>query len=122
MKKINSIDYGGKVIGLGIFFTFIISSVIYILPLNKSTRIFSVLFKLSFGVGIVILAGFSLWLIIELHQDKRLEIYYESKRNTKIDLGHGQYECQACGNRKVKLNDMACNVCGVHFNKKVSKR
>ena len=115
MKKINSIWYGGKTILAGLIFAFVIPIGIGIFPFTSD--ILSVISKVSFLVGMLILIGFGIWLAIELHQDKRLNRYYDKHRNRMQKVGEGVYECQACGNRKLKQGDERCTVCGARFQK-----
>lgn len=67
MRKINSIGYADRIIGLATIFWRI------------NHNLFSVL------------------LVIEFQQDKRINKYHEDNKNVKILLGNGLYECQACG-------------------------
>lgn len=113
MKKINTIWYGGKVILMGIVFTFAIPFCIRILPLKSN--IIHMFSKISFVLGIIILIGFAIWLAIELHQDKKLNKYYYEHKNTILKIGKDKYECQSCGNRNVRPDDKSCSVCGIHF-------
>lgn len=111
MKKINSIGYGGKVIFVGVLFTFIFPLIIYFVPYKLSLlHIFS---KISFVIGVLILVLFSIWLKIELYQDKKINEHYN--KNKKLSIGKGKFECQACGNQQVKLSDRRCSVCGAKF-------
>lgn len=115
MKKINSIWYGGKVILAGAILAFGVPGGIWILP--GESEILNMIGMVSFGAGAMILVGFGIWLGIELHQDKRLNGYYDRNRNRIMKVGKDVYECQACGNRKVRPGDASCSVCGVHFQK-----
>lgn len=113
MKKINSIGYGGKVIFVGILFTFIFPLIIYFTPYKFSLlHIFS---KISFVIGVFILVLFSIWLKIELYQDKKTNGHYDKNKNKKLSIGKGKFECQACGNQQVKLSDRRCSICGIKF-------
>lgn len=114
MKKINSIDYGGKVIGLGIIFAVILPALLWLLDRVIKYNI-SILIKISIIIGLLILAIFFIHLMIELYQDHKIDKYYDSHRNIKIPIKNGMYECASCGNRKVKKEDTECQVCGVHF-------
>lgn len=116
MKKINSIGYGGEVIGSGIMMAFILPGIIHILPfqnqlIKKGIAISLLIIGLSILVGIIVL------LIIEGYQDKYLDHYYEQNRNIKCALTNGKYECMACGNRNLSLQDRSCPICGIYFMK-----
>jgi Ca2+/Na+ antiporter len=113
MKKINSIGYGGKVILAGLLFTFIIPIIISFVPYKCS--LLNLVSKVSLLVGILILLLFFIWLKIELYQDKKINKHFEKKKNKKISIGSGKFECQACGNRQVILSDKRCSVCGIKF-------
>jgi hypothetical protein len=113
VKKINSIGYGGKVILVGILFTFIIPIILYFVPFQWN--LLNLISKISFLIGIIILLLFFIWLKIELHQDKKINEYFRKNKNKKLSIGNGIYECQACGNREVKLIDQRCSVCGIRF-------
>lgn len=41
--------------------------------------------------------------------------HFEKNKNKKISIEGGKFECQACGNRQVKLSDKRCSVCGIKF-------
>lgn len=94
MKKINSIDYGGKVIGIGLLFLIVFTTVFNLLNLT-------ILSKISVAIGTLILIGFFLYVQLELHQDKKIAAYYKEHPNCKIPLGHGKFECTSCGNRQI---------------------
>jgi hypothetical protein len=113
MKKINSIGYGGKIIFVGIVFAFIIPILLSFISRNES--ILLEISKISFGIGVLILVLFFVWLKIELYQDKKLNIYYEKNKNEKLIIGEYAYECQVCGNRRVRQSDKTCNICGNKF-------
>ena len=113
MKKINSIGYGGKVILVGIVFAFIIPMLIYVI--SKKDSMLCDISKISFGIGVLILVLFFVWLKIELYQDKKLNKQYEKNKNKKLLVEKDIYECQACGNRRVVKLDKTCNICGNKF-------
>ncbi len=113
MKKINSIWYGGKVILLGIVLAIVLPIGIMIIPFDFS--MLHIISYISFTIGVIILVGFSVLLIIELHQDKKLNAYYHSQRIKKLVISEHKYECQVCGNREIKKDDTRCNICGAHF-------
>lgn len=115
MKKINSTWFGSKVIFTGVILAFIIPVCIKIFHLRSN--IFNMIFMISFAFGSVILIGFSILLVIELHQDKKMSRYYEKHKNQMLVISKNTYECQSCGNRQVRLNDESCSICGIHFNK-----
>lgn len=113
MKKINSIWYGGNVILLEIVLVFGLPIGIMIIP--SDFKIFNVIWHISFTIGVIILVGFSILLTIELHQDKKLNAYYNSQRMNKLIISESKYECQVCGNREIKKHDTHCMICWTHF-------
>ena len=113
MKKINSIGYGGKVILVGIICAFIIPMSISVIFKNDS-MLWNIS-KISFGIGVLILVLFFVLLKIELYQDKKLNNHYEKNKNEKLLVGEDTYECQACGNRRIRQRDKICNICGNKF-------
>lgn len=115
MKKINSIGYGGKVIGTGLVFAVVVPVVLTILPIPSGAC--DVLRKGSFIIGGVILGGFAVWLMIEFYQDRKMNGYFLRNRNRMLKIGEGCYECQACGNRVLKADSQYCGVCGIRFEK-----
>ena len=115
MKKINSIGYGGKILGCVNVFTLVIPGIMQAALFIYKSPILAVCMKISFGIGIFISLFFIGLLTIEFHQDKRMNMYYETQKNKKLNLGKGLYECQACGNRTVRSEDKNCSVCGILF-------
>ncbi len=115
VKKINSIDYGGKVIGIGCVFALGIPAVL--LCINQIAQLNCVL-MLAIGsavIGGIILVGFFIHLAIELRQDKKIDAYYSRHKNIKLKISDTYYECSTCGNRKLKVNSKNCNICGCRF-------
>ena len=121
MKKINSIGYGGKILGASACFALLIPGAVELLMLVYKSPILAVFAKLSFGFGIAIALFLRVLLAVEFRQDKNCDLYYFSQKNTKLTLGEGMYECQACGNRTVKSTDRNCNICGILFKDKDGK-
>lgn len=115
MKKINSINYGGKIIGVGLIIMFVIPGML--MPINAVLNCDAILLisKLLFIIGAFVLICFTVHLFIELHQDKKIDKYYSKHRNVIIKLDDGKYECGACGSRNIGLNDKCCNTCGCKY-------
>jgi hypothetical protein len=106
-----------KLIGL---FTVMIPAVLYVflLAFRVAESIRSLLFgviKVSFVVGALICVVFLVLIIVEQVQDHYFDVQYQKQRDQKIFLGQGDYECQYCGNQKVRENDRICSVCGREF-------
>lgn len=116
MKKINSIGYGGKLLGAAAVFCVPIPAVLkaFTLVCGKNI-ILNAAGKVSLGIGIVIFLFFAGLLAVEFHQDKRVNLAYESQKKSKICFQQGRYECQACGNTKVTAEDKVCRICGILF-------
>lgn len=115
MKKINSINYGGKVLGLGCFLAFVIPAAGWLGTLAWNSKFLHFVSIISGMIGIVILVLFFIHLMIELHQDRKIDRYYSSCMNRKLLLTDGHYECSSCGNRKLNKSDEYCPICGEKF-------
>lgn len=115
MKKINSIHYGGKVLLVGALFLSVFPLGIIGLNLVLDSEILSVATKIVFCTGVLIIGFFFIHLIIEFWQDKKIEQYYASHKNVKIQIQGNGYECGACGSRNLKDKSKWCNVCGCQF-------
>lgn len=116
MKKINSIGYAHKIIGLAGLFLTIIPFCFYILHLIFHAVAFLIFMYISLAIGLLVLLFFIGLLGVEFHQDKKNDRQYIGIRKTKLALDNGFYECQSCGNRKVSGTDKSCGVCGTTFN------
>ena len=115
MKKINSIHFGGRVIGIGLAVMLPIPGVLLGINRFLHHRWLEILAGGCFVLGAVILLGFALILRTELKQDKKIERYYGNHKNVKIKLSEGRYECGACGNRAVSKEQTHCGVCNCKF-------
>lgn len=113
--KINSIDYGGKIICIGLFFMLFIPGVLLFFYRILVYEVLEIFAKASFGISLLILVSFACFLVIELRQDKMIDQYYSNHKNVKVPIVDGNYECGACGNRKIKINSSSCDICGVRF-------
>lgn len=115
MKKINSINWGGKILGLIVILDAILPFSAFVLSKMGLRQSSSFLYKIAFGVGgIVTLTAFCI-LLLELHQDKKVDTYYLLHRKGKRPLTNGNYECEQCGNREVKDIDIYCPICHTQF-------
>lgn len=115
MKKINSIDYGGKVIAVGIIIMLIIPGILAMLNTFIESDYIPIISWILFVLGAGILFCFGVVLCIELKQDKILDKYYSSHKYIKLKLNDNKYECGACGNRNVYAGSTICDVCGCKF-------
>ena len=115
MKKINSINYGGKMIGTGLLCMFIVPGVLIGLNSFFESDYISVIANIFFVIGVAILICFVAILIIELRQDKKIDKYYSEHKNVKIKLANGKWECGACGNRTICEESTFCNMCGCKY-------
>ena len=115
MKKINSINYGGKIIGTGLIIGLLIPGIL--LFINRFVRNYgiAVLAMILVAVGTLITVGFFVHLCVELKQDRKINQYYSEHKNVKMKLADGTYECGACGNRIVYKDSSVCNACGCRF-------
>ena len=115
MKKINSINYGGKIIGVGLIIMLVIPGMLMLINILLNYEAILLISRLLFIIGAFILICFTVHLLIELYQDKKIDKYYSKHRNVKIKLNDGKYECGACGSRNIGLNDNFCNICGCKY-------
>lgn len=115
MKKINSINYGGKVIGIGLMSMLIIPGTLLWLNTLFECRYISIIVNLLFMIGAGILICFVGLLLIEFHQDKRIDKYYSEHKNVKIKLANGKCECSMCGSRTICVDSTFCNMCGCKY-------
>lgn len=113
--KINSIGYGGKILVLIGVFLLLIPSLLLALQYFFYLPIIHALIRVSLIIGAIIVALFVLLLMVEFSQDRRINRYYASHTNMKIQLSDGRYECQSCGNTRLKASDRQCGICGVKF-------
>ncbi len=84
MKKINSIDYGGKVIGIGVIFGLVIPVVLFFVrEYIYDTKIIQILQYLMVGIGLLIEAIFFIHLGMELRQDRIIENFYSENPDSR---------------------------------------
>lgn len=112
-----------KVIG---FFVVLIPAILYGIVqvwsgAGSNTTLLLSMIKVSFVIGAFVLIVFLVLIIVEQIQDHFYNIQYQKQRNRKILLANGYYECQYCGNQKVREHDKSCNVCGKEFSLDRSK-
>lgn len=112
-----------KVIG---FFVVLLPAVLYgiVLAWGRtgiiSTLLLSMI-KVSFVAGAFVFIVFLVLLVVEQIQDHYYDVRYQKQRSQKVLLANGYYECQYCGNQKVRENDQSCNICGKEFSLERSK-
>ncbi len=112
-----------KVIG---FFVVLLPAVLYgiVLAWGKTGMITTLLLsmiKVSFVVGAFVIIVFLVLITVKQVQDHSYDVRYQKQRSQKVLLANGYYECQYCGNQKVRENDKSCNVCGKEFTLERSK-
>jgi hypothetical protein len=97
-------------------FAMIIPAVLYCISLllreEQTAGVLLRVIRLSFGIGIFIFVTLLALIIVEQIQDHFIDLQYQKSRDRKLSFGDGSYECQYCGNRKVKENDHICTICG----------
>lgn len=110
-RKINSIHYGGAILGSGV----VIGALG--LSLRKvAKREFWHQVGLGIGtLGLILIVGMLIWLVIEGFQDRYWNQHDLEERNRKIKIDSHFYECQNCGNRMVREKDLSCSHCGCQF-------
>lgn len=105
-------------------FTIVIPLLLYLFCIifNKN-EVVSILIRIAISVGIAILCLFLLLMFVELKQDKNINLQYNIVKYQKIQIQDNLYECQYCGNRMVKKEDLYCKICNVKFiEKEISKK
>jgi uncharacterized paraquat-inducible protein A len=117
MKKINSIWFGTTMIKWGIIFVFIIPFFIWIIAYLFALDEVYIFIKPVVAIGTFILVTFGVILIIELNQDKRIDLQHQKNKISKIRLSGGLDECQNCGNRKIHKCERYCSVCCTNLKK-----
>ena len=115
MVKINSHGYGYKILAAIAVFLVVIPAVLYGLSFVVVRIDFGMITQISLALGSLLLLFQLVLLIVELHQDRKINKRLEADLNRKLPLGNGLYECQACGNREVHPEQKLCGVCGAHF-------
>ncbi len=117
MRRILNLNQPGvvflKIIGL---FMIVIPAVLYggLLLLNDEEIIHTLrsLIRISFAIGAFTFVLLFVLIIAEQIQDRRIDIHYQENRDRRLPLADGYYECQYCGNQKIKVHDKTCLVCG----------
>ncbi len=78
MKKINTINYGGKVILVGFVFLALLPVILNILNRFLNSSIIKIVMYVSICVGIVMEACFGCILYLEFKQDRKISRFYEN--------------------------------------------
>jgi hypothetical protein len=118
MRRILNLNQTGviiiKVIGLFIFVipVFLYGASLLLGFVNIHTILFLGAIKLSVVIGAYALAILLILVVVEQIQDYSFDRRYQKNRDRKVQLADGNYECQFCGNQKVKEDDKTCQVCG----------
>lgn len=115
MKKINSINYGYKILSGALICFFVIPAISNVIWLITKQELIYSFAKLSLIVGAMIFLFLLLLLKVEFHQDKKMNDYFLANTKTRIPIKNGLYECQNCGNTHVKFEHKICNICGTNF-------
>ena len=116
-RSINLNDYGVKIAAWAVFFLIPFPLTFFLLskfmdPAGQLPAVLQGALKISFGIGLAILAGFVILIVIEQIQDHLFDRYYRKNRWRKLQAPGGFYECQYCGCQKVRPDDRQCPVCG----------
>jgi O-methyltransferase involved in polyketide biosynthesis len=115
MKKINSIEYGHRILGGTAIFLIVIPAALYAIEHIVQDKILFLCGKVSVTIGLGITVFLFILLSIEFHQDRKMYKKDKSNKNERHLLKTGFYECQMCGNRQVKSSDSYCRACGIKF-------
>jgi len=73
--------------------------------------------KLSFLVGALVFIVLVVLVVFEQIQDHLLYRAFLKNRGRRIRLSDGYFECQYCGNRKVREFDTVCPACGEGYDR-----
>lgn len=118
MRRILNLNQPGiifvRVIGL---FVIAIPTVLYVfLHLLRGAEVIRAFLrsaiKISFGIGVLTSILFLILIVAEQLQDYYLDVLYRKNQYRKMPLANGNYECQYCGNQRVRESDKICQVCG----------
>lgn len=120
MKKINSIWFGSKIVGLGLLIL-LAAFIFYIIYSITGEEIIKWLYIVSLIVSFIMFSAIVTILLIEFCQDKKINSYFHASRASRIMISNSMYECQNCGNQNVKLSDKNCNMCGIRFKENSNK-
>ncbi len=115
MKKINSIGYGHKLLHGAIIFLIVVPSISCLLGKVANQLQLQSVTKASLILGVIIVLFLFVLLKVELYQDKKMDGYYRANSQSRLPLKNGLFECQACGNNRVKAGQKSCVVCGTNF-------
>ena len=115
MKKINSIHYGSRVIGIGLIFLVLVPLALWAVNQWLQNEALITAAYVSMIIGATIEIFFFVYLIVESQQDKKINSDYLRHRKMKIPLPNGKFECGNCGNRSVRASDSGCVTCGISF-------
>lgn len=115
MRRINSIHYGSRVIGIGLIFLGLLPLALWGVNQWLQNEALITTAYVSMIIGAAIEIFFFIFLIIESKQDKKIDADYQRHRKMKIPLPNGKYECGNCGNRNVRASDTGCVACGITF-------
>lgn len=115
MKKINSINYGYKIICGAAFCLIIVPICCHLLWTITNLSLLQLFAKVFIIIGFIILLFLFLLLKIELSQDKKINDYYKANSQCHLPLKNGLFECQSCGNNQVNAEHRSCIICGTNF-------
>ncbi len=115
MKKINSINYGHKIISSASICLIVVPVICYFLWSLTKQEQFQLFAIASLVLGFLILLFLFVLLKIELYQDKKIAEYFKANEKTRVALKNGFYECQTCGNTRIQQEQKSCIICGTKF-------
>ena len=120
MRRLINLNQSGIVfVKIICLFGVMIPTALYIILLWSRTEtvraLLLSLIKGSFRIGALMFVIFLVAMVVEQIQDHYFDMQYQKQRGQKRLLVNGNYECQYCGNQKVRENDKACSVCGRGF-------
>lgn len=121
-RLLNLNDFSGKFLTLIFVLAAGLPALLYLLDL--AFRVFHVdwsflltLMRISMGLGLALLALMLVLIVLEQIQDRWIVSRYDQARSKPLPAADGWFECQYCGNRRVKPQATTCEVCGKRLGK-----
>lgn len=115
MRKINSIGYGGKILGGAMLLSVGLPAGFGLVERLTGRPVWGAAAIVSACGGIGLFLFLLGLLAVELSQDKKLLAVWQSQGREKQKLKDGRQECPCCGNREIRESEGVCMVCGNRF-------
>ena len=116
-RILNLNDFSAKFLKMIFALVVFLPVLLYVifLELRSFQIIWPVLLDLARGsliLGLALLGLLVVLIILEQIQDRWIVLQYDRSRAKRLPVGDGWYECQYCGNRRVRPDETTCGVCG----------